>query len=672
MSRRQTGVVCMLLVGSVSLTLAGVSFTNRASDSPRSDTPIEIRPVPDIPVADDVELFREQLLTFLEESEGVILRLDALLVSDELSAQVDPSSGRVSTVVLALDSVLYADPSDLAAVRDRMAGVPGMLALPARVHAALDLLPPAGLSSKAACGDEYAEFRKIEVNTKVRNVLLGLADAVKLSKSIVFLIKDLVNASTTTCESPVDVPTSSIQVPFVIADGVFDILAIGLQFAADEVGFLITDSHVCIDSCVGHGFTDHHFPDTNAALAGKGCDNRDNNCAGGIDEPAEDRIAPVVTIDESLTATCYRSVQRARTAAEVAVKVEDDCSAVTPQVSFSHVPQACLGVFTVQAMDGASNAAFAGPVNLTIDPDPPVYVPAQLAACYPSLADARNAFGRTVVQDCTAVNTRLSAAENGCLAHLELEADDECGNRSSLTASVRLDGTAPEVEIDTIFLPRVDGLACFESVAEAIDTVREATRFSDNCSARSDLALDTIASGPECSLTVRSSAIDECGRLGTDSVRVRVDDAAPQVSCSVAREILWPADGTLHDVGFAFSATDDCDGNDLDLEFVVTSDESTFFGLKVQDEKGETDPAPDAEIDYDATGVATAIRLRAQRRADVGSDGRVYRIRVIATDSCGARSHADCFVAVPHHLESGSGDGFVFNSGQRFDATGVN
>jgi hypothetical protein len=237
---------------------------------------------------------------------------------------------------------------------------------------------------------------------------------------------------------------------------------------------------------------------------------------------------------------------------------------------------------------------------------------------------------------------------------------------------VRLDGMLPVAEIDTIFLPRVDGLACFATEQDAIDAVAEATRYSDNCSPNSDLAVDTSASGPQCDLRVQSTAIDECGLIGDDEIQVRVDDTPPVVTCAVATNNLWPADDRMQDVGVSYTVDDNCNGSSMEVRFEVTSDEATSFGLKVKDTLGEVDPAPDAQLVRDAAGNLTQLMLRAQRRPDESADGRVYRIRVIAVDSCGLESFADCFVTVPHNMSTGSGLGFVYNSGQAFDATEVN
>ena len=128
---------------------------------------------------------------------------------------------------------------------------------------------------------------------------------------------------------------------------------------------------------------------------------------------------------------------------------------------------------------------------------------------------------------------------------------------------------------------------------------------------------------------------------------------------------LWPADLSMIDVGFAMSATDDCDASsDLEVDVQVTSDEPTALARRTLG----ADPHPDAELLRNTAGNVTGIRLRAERTDYGPADGRVYRIRVTATDSCGLSSQTDCWVDVPRQLNSGQ----AVNSGQSYDATRTN
>ena len=88
----------------------------------------------------------------------------------------------------------------------------------------------------------------------------------------------------------------------------------------------------------------------------------------------------------------------------------------------------------------------------------------------------------------------------------------------------------------------------------------------------------------------------------------------------------------------------------------MTSDEATAS------EGGSGGPAhcPDAEVLANGT-----VRLRAERSG--GGDGRVYRITVRATDSCGNFTECSATVSVPHNRHRPAVD-----SGQAFDATACN
>ena len=56
--------------------------------------------------------------------------------------------------------------------------------------------------------------------------------------------------------------------------------------------------------------------------------------------------------------------------------------------------------------------------------------------------------------------------------------------------------------------------------------------------------------------------------------------------------------------------------------------------------------------------------LRAERSDYGPADGRLYRIRVVATDGCGLASQTDCWVDVPRQLNKGQG----VNTGQKYRA----
>lgn len=125
---------------------------------------------------------------------------------------------------------------------------------------------------------------------------------------------------------------------------------------------------------------------------------------------------------------------------------------------------------------------------------------------------------------------------------------------------------------------------------------------------------------------------------GTDdsnsaTVTINVNDTqAPSVSCSVSKALLWPPNSDLVNVGLAVTATDN-DGEEPAVVIDVFSDED--------DAEQAGGMSPDAK-----NVAAGSLRLRAERRGD--ADGRVYVIRIKATDTSHNSSYSYCTVIVPH------------------------
>lgn len=618
------------------------------------------------------EEFRAQMLLFLYEMNDALgLAMQHPLVGEQLAAHLGPGSVGVPLSEDTYAFVKDATWEELENMRGAFSQVPELFAVPSMLSETIARLPATRVSVQTAasgCADEYTEFAGIQARTAVVHSLTTASSSLGLVISITKTALAIFGTTVTTCESPIDIPTSGAQIPFIIIVGVIELADLALNLAIDILNFEIGASQFCIDSCVGHGFTEHFFADTNSGLVGKGCDNRDNNCAIDIDEPTEDMVDPVITVDSALTTECYRREELALEAATLGIHATDDCYAIAPEPpQFAFNRAACVGFVSRVVQDGANNTASVGPIELTIDEIPPVIVVPPLLECYPSVDAVRDVLTSSAIIDCTEVTTGVSVIVNGCEAALEIEAVDECDNRTFAMANVRVDATPPEVNIESLLLPEVDGLTCFSSEDEAIATVAEATRFSDNCTSFEDLVHDTVASGDACNLEITSSAVDQCARSSSDSLLVRVDTEPPMLSCSVETGVLYPPDGELVDVGFVLVASDNCDGGNPVVEVTVTSDEPTAFVLSIH---GTADPEPDAVIERGADGSVQRILLRSERRGTSAYDGRVYRIRVIATDSCGLSSRADCFVTVPRVFSNGTSK--VINSGQIFDATETN
>ena len=125
---------------------------------------------------------------------------------------------------------------------------------------------------------------------------------------------------------------------------------------------------------------------------------------------------------------------------------------------------------------------------------------------------------------------------------------------------------------------------------------------------------------------------------GTDdsnvaTVTINVNDTqAPVVNCSVTKALLWPPNSDLVNVGLTVTASDN-DGEAPTVSIDVFSDEDD------SEQPGGMSP--------DAKDVAPeTLRLRAERRGD--ADGRVYIIRIKATDQSNNSSYSYCTVVVPH------------------------
>lgn len=226
------------------------------------------------------------------------------------------------------------------------------------------------------------------------------------------------------------------------------------------------------------------------------------------------------------------------------------------------------------------------------------------------------------------------------------------------------DGTIDECDEDTfgpsVFVdPSIQG-ACFDSAAEAEEALAAATNANDDCG---DIEpIDIELSGTECDVDATISVSDDCGNeteLPT-AASFRIDGEAPTVTCSVTIDTLFPPNLMYTDVGFSYTAEDNCDGP-LEIDVKVTSDEQTTLPPG----NGKASPFPDAAILKKIDGTIDGVLLRNER--GMLSDGRVYTIHVFATDQCGNVGSAACTVVV-----QSADDKPAVDNGQYFDATGIN
>ena len=226
------------------------------------------------------------------------------------------------------------------------------------------------------------------------------------------------------------------------------------------------------------------------------------------------------------------------------------------------------------------------------------------------------------------------------------------------------DGTIDECDEDVfgpaVFVdPSVAG-SCFADAAEAQAALQAATNATDDCGAIGPVTVDL--SDTDCDATATIAVADDCGNQTqlADSVSFRIDGEAPTVTCDVTIDTLFPPNLSYTDVGFSYTAVDNCAG-ELEIAVKVTSDEQTTLPPG----KGMASPFPDAVVLKTVDGTIVGVHVRNER--GMLSDGRVYMIHVYATDSCGNVGYAACTVSVS------PADGFpAVDSGQYFDATGIN
>ena len=416
------------------------------------------------------------------------------------------------------------------------------------------------------------------------------------------------------------------------------------------------------------------FPgDATTSRSGHGCNGIDENCDGEIDECAEDTFGPVVFIDPAVRVSCYDSAAEAAEAIALAVLAFDDCGNVTigpPDVQGTE----CDVTVAVTATDDCGNATTVSTVvtidgdGADIDIDPSVNAP---GVCYSSIDEAEQAVldAATITDNCNSaedLDITVHSSVEECALRVRLKVVDKCGNESTAAVTVRVDTHLPAVDVEELMLGfRGEVLAfqtpvCYETVAQAEAAVLVVTQFADNCTASETLETSVSSAGDPCSLTVTPKAIDECLNENTDSVTVRVDAEDPVVTCSVAVGTLSPPDHKMINVGFTFTATDNCSG-EPEIEIFITSDETTASANGA----GQASPAPDGFILRDLDDVFQGILLRAER--STSGDGRVYEITVRATDECGNVGECSANVSVS------PADGQpATDSGQFYDATAVN
>jgi len=159
----------------------------------------------------------------------------------------------------------------------------------------------------------------------------------------------------------------------------------------------------------------------------------------------------------------------------------------------------------------------------------------------------------------------------------------------------------------------------------------------------SDMAMVTIVEEGET--TVLFYAADFAGNVEeTQELVIRIDKTAPELTCSVTPEQIWPPNGKMVDVVATVEATDDGAGTPGFVLDWVSMDESLRMTMR-----SDNRPYMDG---WELGTADTEGQVRA-RRSGRAKSGRVYALDYSATDLAGNVGSCTLEVLVPHDQRPG-------------------
>jgi hypothetical protein len=151
-------------------------------------------------------------------------------------------------------------------------------------------------------------------------------------------------------------------------------------------------------------------------------------------------------------------------------------------------------------------------------------------SCYDDATEATEAVAAAVeaFDDCGEVTVGapvLSGSE--CDVTIEVTATDDCGNPTTVSTQITIDGDGPDITFD----PSINSAGvCYDSIDAAEQAVLNGATITDNCGgSAADFDIKVHSSVTECALRVQLTVTDDCGNESTAAITVRVDTHLPRV-----------------------------------------------------------------------------------------------------------------------------------------------
>jgi reprolysin-like metallo-peptidase family M12B/HYR domain-containing protein len=206
-----------------------------------------------------------------------------------------------------------------------------------------------------------------------------------------------------------------------------------------------------------------------------------------------------------------------------------------------------------------------------------------------------------------------------CVATDSVGATDSC----SFTVTVN-DQENPVISCPANIVTGNDPGQCSALVNPGTATATDNCLVSSIAGTRSD-GIPLNAPYPVGTTTITWKATDSSNNSSTCTQTIVVNDVeAPVITASVANSCLWPPNHDLLDTGLSLAVTDNCSPlSAITVGVRVTSDERPEI-----ETQGDGNFSPDAVVT--GSSINQVVQVRAERMG--GGDGRVYLLRITATD----------------------------------------